>query len=427
MKAFFHSYDEIATYLDARGCFHMDMSLGRMEKTLARLALRRPPFRVIQVIGTNGKGSTSSFLSSICRAHGLATGLYTSPHFVEPTERIQINGLSVPGQDWVEPANRLLSVAQDLTYFEFLTVLALMLFQKAAVDIAVLEAGLGGRHDATTAVDADLLCFTPIAMDHCDVLGDSLETIAHDKADAIRGGTAVCSAQQKQEVRPILQEKARKEHAPLVFAGELPEDGFPAIGLAGRYQRVNAGLALAAWRVLAPMLGRGNDDVNAQRRGIAEAFLPGRFQRVRGSGSFPPLVLDGAHNPHGTQALAAALKSERVAPSSVIYSCLRDKDWRSSVTILKNVLKPGTGVFVPQMDNSRAEDAAIVASYWKDGGYRAEPVGGPDAVERAVKAAFSHDLGGGKPVLITGSLYLLSAFFGLYPQLLSNSSSGGGE
>ncbi len=426
MTACFRTYGDVAAYLDARGCFHMDMSLGRMEKALADLGLRRPPFRVVQVLGTNGKGSTSSFLASICRAHGLATGLYTSPNFVEPTERIRIDGVPVSGRDWVEPANRLLNAAQDLTYFEFLTVLALMLFRKAEVDVAVLEAGLGGRHDSTTAVDADLLCFTPIAMDHCDVLGDTLEAIARDKADAMRGGRAVCSARQTPEAGRILREKAREAHAPLAFADELPEGAFPRIGLAGGHQRVNAGLALAAWRVLAPMLGRGIADADSQRRGIAEAFLPGRFQRVPAGGGRPPLVLDGAHNPHGTRALAAALKAERIAPSAVIYSCLRDKDWRSSVAVLKTALNPGTAVFVPQMDNPRAEDAGVVASFWNEAGCRAEAAAGSRAVAHAVKAAFPQAGGGGdRPVLITGSLYLLSAFFGLYPELLSISSCEG--
>ena len=168
MNTTFSTPADIQRHLDSLGLFHMDMGLGRMRRALAALDLARPPFVVAQVLGTNGKGSTSAFLASLALAHGCRVGLYTSPHFVSPTERIRIGGPEQPicapwpAENWVEPANQVMAVAPELTYFEFLTVLALLGFAREGVELAVLEAGLGGRHDATTAVAADLLCYAPI-------------------------------------------------------------------------------------------------------------------------------------------------------------------------------------------------------------------------------------------------------------------------
>lgn len=187
MSRIFGNFNDIQKHLDSLGLFHMDMGLSRVRRAMAALGLTRPPFRVVQILGTNGKGSTAAFLASLCTAHGCKTGLYTSPHFVSPEERIRIDGTPWPGARWPEPANAVMAAAPDLTYFEFLTVLALLVFAREKAEVAILEAGLGGRYDATTAVDADMLCFTPMAMDHKDVLGPTLTHIATDKAGAVRG------------------------------------------------------------------------------------------------------------------------------------------------------------------------------------------------------------------------------------------------
>ena len=423
----FRNFQEIRSHLDALGMFHMDLGLDRMRRTLAALGLERPPFVIAQVLGTNGKGSTSAFLAGLCTTHGCRVGLYTSPHFVSPEERIRVNGRPVPGETWPEPANSIMTRAcgDSLTYFEFLTVLALLMFREARVDVAILEAGLGGRSDATTTVPADLLCYTPIAMDHAAVLGPTLADIARDKAAAIRGRAPVCTAPQVPAAREALAAAARTRGAVLAPAAPLPEEWLPRLGLAGEHQLGNAGLALAAWQRLAPLLGRRADDARAQALGLTTAFLPGRLQRVPRAAGHPALLLDGAHNPHGMQALLRSLFPSRQTacrrspmPRAIIFSCLGDKDWRTSATMLTRRF-PQTPAFIPALENPRAGDPHAIAACWNvHAPGMAKALTGPDALARALDAAAGfcgadHDM-----ALMTGSLYLLAEFFARYPRLL---------
>lgn len=424
MSNTFSTPADIQRHLDGLGLFHMDMGLGRMRRALAALDLTRPPFVVAQVLGTNGKGSTSSFLASLALAHGCRVGLYTSPHFVSPTERIRVGRpydaacAPWPAQDWVEPANQVMAAAPDLTYFEFLTVLALLGFARQGVDLAVLEAGLGGRHDASTAVAADLLCYAPIALDHKDILGPTLADIAADKAAAIRSAAPVCSVAQFPEAAKILDREARSHNAPLVRS--CPVDAGIRLGLGGPHQRANAGLALAAWQQLAPMLGKSADDEQAQAFGLEQAFMPGRMQRVPGTDQHPPLLLDGAHNPHGMAALIKALRAEGLQPAGAVFSCLADKDWLPAAQMLKHYLGEAP-IFVITLGNHRAaaaQDIAAACNSLPPATARAlpdDPQGLANALElaRALPAASTD-----RPVLMTGSLYLLSEFFAQHPQWL---------
>lgn len=431
MRASFQNFQQVLAHLKGKGLFHMDLSLDRMRRALAALDLARPPFAVAQILGTNGKGSTASFLASLCTAHGCKTGLYISPHFVSPEERIRVDGRPWPGDRWIAHADRILSVAPDLTYFEFLTVLALLIFRDERVDVAVLEAGLGGRHDATTAVAADLLCFTPIALDHKDVLGPSLGHIAGDKAGAVRGPAPICAAAQFPAAERCIEEAALAHGAPLLWAEPLPAPapgGMASanLGLQGPHQLVNAGLALAAWQPLATLLGKRADDVRAQAYGLARAFLPGRLQSVPAAHNHPPLLLDGAHNPHGMRALLKALQQNNIRPAGAVFSCLGDKDWRTSALMLKHFLGAAP-MFIPALDNPRAAQAREVAA-----SCNALPPATAVALENLPEAlARSADvLGAGakadpaRPLLLTGSLYLLAEFFTLHPDLLEVPAPG---
>ena len=375
MRTSFQNVWEVLAHLDGLGLFHMDLSLNRMHRALGALDLTRPPFTVVQILGTNGKGSTAAGLASLCMAHGCKTGLYTSPHFVSPEERIRVDGRPWPAESWTAHANEIMAAAPDLTYCEFLTVLALLLFREEKVDVAVLEAGLGGRHDATTAVPADLLCYAPIALDH---------------------------------------------KAMLFQAAPLPAASAPGLGLAGPHQLVNAGLALAAWRHLAPLLGKNADNTAAQAHGLAHAFVPGRLQSVPGTKDSPPMLLDGAHNPHGMSALLRALDAADIRPAGAVFSCLGDKDWRTSALMLKHWLGAAPLV-IPALDNPRAADPREVARAC-DGlpPATATVFEGPRALPDALAAA--RRLEGAdpeRPVLLTGSLYLLAEFFALFPHLLA--------
>ena len=416
---------DIQRHLDGLGLFHMDMGLGRMRRALAALDIARPPFVVAQVLGTNGKGSTSAFLASLALAHGCRVGLYTSPHFVSPTERIRIGGPEQtvcapwPAESWVEPANQIMAVAPDLTYFEFLTVLALLVFAREGVELAVLEAGLGGMHDATTAVAADILCYAPIALDHKDIIGPTLADIAADKAAAIRSAAPVCSVTQFPEAARALENAARAHKAPIFRASPAPAG--LRLGLNGPHQRINAGLALAAWQQLAPMLHKPANDDPAQQQGLAQAFMPGRLQRLPGSASLPPLLLDGAHNPHGMAALIKALRAEGIKPAGAIFSCLADKDWLPAAQMLKHYLGEAP-MFVLTLDNHRAAEANDIAEACNSlppATAQALPPG-PQALPQALELARAlPEASEARPVLMSGSLYLLSEFFALHPQGLA--------
>ncbi len=415
----FSSAADVLRHLDGLGLFHMDLGLERVHRALAALHCIRPPFVTAQVLGTNGKGSTAAFLASLGMAHGCRVGLYTSPHFVHPAERIRIDGRPWPEEDWVAPANEVREAAPDLTYFEFLTVLAILAFARAGVDLAVLEAGLGGRCDATTAVVADALCYAPIAMDHKAVLGSTLAAIATDKAAAVRGPAPVCTARQFPDAARALAKAAAAHSAPLLEA--RPVDKSATLGLAGPHQRANAGLALTAWQQLAPLLGKTPDDVAAQARGLAAAFLPGRLQSVPGGNGLPPLLLDGAHNPHGMAALTAALRDAGLRPAGAVFSCLGDKDWRPALHLLKDCLG-GAPLFIPTLHNERAAPAALIAAEANRCGpatAHALPEG-PEALSQALaRAAALPDAGPRRPVLLAGSLYLLAEFYALHPQWLT--------
>ena len=345
----FHSYEEVLRHLDSLGMFHMDMGLGRMERSLRALGLTKFRCPAVQVVGTNGKGSTSVFLQSIAMAHGMNVGLYTSPHFVWPEERIQLNHTMLPRRVWPALADSAVEVEKDLTYFELLTVMAAEAFQTSESDLMIFEAGLGGRYDATTSLPVDMVCFAPIGMDHMNVLGDTLAAIADDKSDALRAGVSLAvSAPQQEEARSILLSKAEKLGIPLCScptpegcdgtrAGKalweclpddlkacsvLPDD--VTLGLRGAHQRMNAQTAVLAWVMLCQRF-HWKTDAHTIALGLSRAFIPGRLQFAPAGEGHPAMWLDGAHNPHGMTALLTAVEgmSENRAPRSggVLLPC----------------------------------------------------------------------------------------------------------
>ncbi len=431
----FQSYDDVLRHLESLGLFHMDMGLGRMERAIAALRLNDLEFPIVQVIGTNGKGSTATFLQSIAMAHGLRVGLYTSPHFVNPEERIRMDCKMLPRQAWPPFASRALQAEPGLTYFELLTVMAADSFKSSSPDLAIFEAGLGARYDATTALPAELVCFTPIDMDHTNVLGESIYDIAADKADALRPVVAIAvSAPQEPIPMAILANKAEDLGIPLCFSSSTKKSGSTAgalllealphelaqcvqlshdasLGLKGSHQRINAQTAVLAWVLLCMRHGwKTNSQTIA--RGLEHAFIPGRLQYVPATDGLPPLWLDGAHNEHGMTALLSSLnsmdKSER--PGAVVFSCLTDKNPEALAKLLNTALK-STPIFVPTIsDNPRAAQSEDLARLL---GPSSRPMSGLQAaLDAAAEAA------GKRPILVCGSLYLLSELYRSYPALL---------
>lgn len=439
----FKDWAAFEAYLGGLGLFHMNMGLERIGAVLDSLNLRKLPCHTVQVAGTNGKGSTSTFLCSLARSHGQKAALYSSPHFVSLRERLRLFqpggspwGEILPEERWLEGAEAVMRAGGDtLTYFELLTVIAAWLIRHEGAALSVLESGLGGTWDATTAIQAELTVFTPIALDHCAVLGSSIAEIARDKAGAMRTGCRAVSSPQTAEARTVLEESARKRGVELSFASlsDLPvefSDGM-ALGIKGGHQRVNAALALAAWRLAAKEL-RLEPQRESEAEGLAQARIPGRMQFIQAAPGLPlphpPLILDGAHNPHGLAALGHSLARLQTAPAAIIFNCMSDKD---TAAILPHLRALATGqVFVPEFkDNPRAMPAAELARMI---GLAATPT--RDLTEAIRLSALSmnerlpeernqdiHECR--HPLLICGSLYLLGEFFTLYPQYLTKDSA----
>ncbi|MFK4766033.1 bifunctional folylpolyglutamate synthase/dihydrofolate synthase [Desulfobaculum sp. SPO524] len=407
------------------GLFHMDLGLERVHSATAALNLLSPSYGVIHVVGTNGKGSTSRTIAELARAHGLRVGLYASPHFITPRERILVDGRMLPPDAWVRSANAAMDAAppEGLTYFEFLTVLAIHAFDAAGVDLAVMEAGLGGTYDAAGVLRTDLTVYTAIGMDHEAILGPTLADIAADKAGAMRGGTPVVTTPQDDAAMRVLTAHAADVGAPLFRAADVldyaPETGTirrakahapSAEGvlprMKGPHQQRNLHLALAAWHLYAEARDIAIT-ADACRAAAATAMVPGRFQHIPGE---PDIYLDGAHNPQALTALAQTLRAEGIQPAAVIFTCLADKDL-GTIAPQVRALAPDAPVYVPEMpDNSRARNAAETA----------RAIGAPAHAAPDMASALSRAKSHGGPVLLCGSLYLLAAFFTLHPEHLSD-------
>jgi len=398
-------YTDLKAYLDKLGLFHMDLTLDRMEAFWRERGV--PDIPVIHVVGTNGKGSTSTFFCSIARAHGMKTGLFTSPHFISPRERVQVNRSPLSREVWVELANEILSTpgGDALTYFEFQTCLAMLAFEQEKVEVAVMEAGLGGTYDATNVFAPAMTLFTPIGMDHESVLGPTLIDIARDKAGAIRTGGLAVTGIQVVEAMVELQNRAEAVQARLMYGVDMadPVDTL-ALGLMGIHQTANARLALAAWRWHTAGIGFRSEPM-AEKFGLESAFLPGRMQQVEIKGK--TLLLDGAHNSHAFEALGSALHAEDIRPGAVVFACLKDKDTASMLPLIKG-LTDGP-IFIPTMENERAGNAAVLAGAFGDRAKVADSLA--DALE------VCQDVEG--PILVCGSLYLLAEFYTLYPEFLT--------
>lgn len=392
----------------------MDFGLDRMRNALDALGLLTPPFVTVQIVGTNGKGSTSTFLSCIARAQGLRVGLYTSPHFVTPRERIRINGEMLPAECWPALANRVMEAAPSLTYFEFLTALGMLGFAEAGVDFVVMEAGLGGHYDATTAMPVQAVCFTPIGMDHEKILGSTLREIASDKAQAMRPGVPAFTAPQEAEAMEPLRTTAGEKGAELHETASLPFPG-TALGLAGPHQRVNARLAVAAWNWLAQHYAWPNTP-EATAKGLASAHFPGRFQQLPARSGLPPLILDGAHNPHGLHALEEAVRAADIHPAAVIFSCLADKDVSDMLPFIRRIAGDAPLLIPTIQDNERAMNGDELARLLAEG--RAAPTIPVQRLSLALKEAVRRTTEKDRPVIICGSLYLIGEFYHLYPRAL---------
>ena len=414
----------------------LEPSLDRIRAVMDLLGDPQRAFPVIHLAGTNGKTSTARMIESVLRSFGLRTGLFTSPHLHSVRERIRLDGEPVDMERFVrvyEDVRPYVGIADAtsereggprLSFFEVITAVAYAAFADAPVDVAIVEAGMGGAWDATNVADGVVAVVTPIDLDHMDSLGPTIAAIAGEKAGIIKdGATAVLAAQQLEAAEVLL---ARCVETGATVAREGLEFGVadraPAVGgqllslqapsgrydevfvpLFGAHQAANASVALAA---VESFLGGGTEPLNADvlRAGFAAVESPGRLEVVRRG---PTVVVDAAHNPHGARALAAAIADSFEFTHLVgVVGVLSDKDARGLLEALEPVLAT---VVVTRSSSPRATDVDALAALAVEvfGADRVEvSTRLSDALDVAIELAdtAAADLGGGAGVLVTGSV-----------------------
>jgi dihydrofolate synthase/folylpolyglutamate synthase len=308
--------------LYARIPLGMRMGLEPMLAACERLGHPENAFATVHVAGTNGKGSVCAMVESIARAHGLRTGLYTSPHLCRFAERIRLDGEPIADEALAALLGQALDPALDLSFFEAATISAFLAFQRARVDLAIIEVGLGGRLDATNVLPRPrAAAITRIALDHTDRLGPTLADIAREKAGIAKPGLDLVLGPMAPDVRAAIDEVAGASGA---TTSDLAGVEAPArIGLSGAHQRENARIAA----VLGARIGATADAID---RGIASVRWPGRLERIGAC------LLDAAHNPDGASSLARHLEALGVAAADValVFGTLGDKDWPSMLDTL---------------------------------------------------------------------------------------------
>jgi dihydrofolate synthase/folylpolyglutamate synthase len=417
--------DDVIERLGALHPKRIDLSLDRMHRVLERLGnpeKKVPP--VIHVAGTNGKGSTVAYLRAILEAAGLRVHAYTSPYLVRINECFRLAGKLVGDDELLRALEHCerVNAGDPLTFFEAKTAAAFWLFAQHPADVLLLEVGLGGRLDSTNVIEAPLASvIAPISMDHMEFLGDTLTSIAGEKAAIIKRNVPVISAEQAPEAMVVIEQQARRMRAPLYAAGQQWHVGvergrlvyqderglmdLAAPRLFGRHQFDNAGLAIATLRAI-DTLKVGH----AAFEGIVNAEWPARMQRLS-SGKLIALGpqgceiwLDGGHNAEGGRVAAAALGDleERVSrPLVIIAGMMANKDADAFLANFAGLTRHIVAVEIPGQDKAMPVDRLADAA--RALGMRVDIAGSVEAALRAL-ARLAYDVP--PRILITGSLYL---------------------
>jgi dihydrofolate synthase/folylpolyglutamate synthase len=404
---------DVLERLYARRRFGIRPGVDRVVRLLGRLGNPEKQFRTIHVVGTNGKGSTSAFLSSILQHAGHSVAQFSSPHLVRFTERFRINGVEYSPEKLADKLQAVLQEAPDeATFFEITTALAAYIFSEERVEFAVMEAGMGGRSDATAAFAGEMTIITPIDLDHTDYLGTTLETIAREKAGIIKPATVVVTAEQPNVVLREIESRCALCTSVLktsgrdfrtVWNGDRTFDYLGidrslnqlTSGLAGRYQSRNAAVALAA----AEMLGSGGTTIpsSAYAEGIAAARWPGRMELVPGS---PRLLLDGAHNPAGAAALAEALGAYSYRRLLLVTGICDDKDMER---IYAPLIPLAYAVYTVTPAVERGVPSEALADFFQSRGKGARACGSVASGIQAARSSAEHD----DLILVCGSLFVV--------------------
>ena len=389
---------EAEDYLLDLELFGMRFGLDRMHKLMTALGMPQRRFASIHVVGTNGKSSTTRMIAAILERHGVRTGTYTSPHLRSFAERIEVGERPLGGEEFAAAVaevvraarmvDRTLDEDDRVTQFEALTAAAYHALARQRVEVAVIEAGLGGRYDATNVIPSRVQVLTGVGLEHTRWLGPTIADIADEKLAVVPSqGTLVVPAELEPEAEEVVARVVAERHATLVRAEPVTGPNF---------QQHNFTLARAAANAF---LGKLDD--RAVARAAAEVVVPGRLQVV---GRDPLTILDGAHNPSGMRALVAALPEvvgER-RPLAGVVAVLDDKD---ATGMLRELAPALDHVVFTRSANPRALSPATLESHWERlCGAPAETVADP----RAALARAREIVGPGGAAVATGSIYLIA-------------------
>jgi dihydrofolate synthase / folylpolyglutamate synthase len=417
------SYKQALAWLYGLQRFGIKLGLENIRRLLDELGLRsqgsargpRAVFggspntstKVIHVAGTNGKGSVCAMIDSICRAQGYRTGLFISPHLVTFRERIRVNGEMISEDAVADGLTMIRDLVADWdphpTFFEVTAALALkhfgdpvergakhesvqLLSDRHQLDVVILETGLGGRLDATNAVQSDVSVITPIGLDHEELLGNTLSEIAGEKAGIIKPGVAVVSAPQQPQAEEVIRARAAECRSPVQFVNEAYHSS--PVALRGEYQKQNAAVAIAAIHAANMQLGE-----RAIVRGLAAVEWPARFQKWD-----ERTIIDGAHNPGATHILAETWREVfGDQKATLVLAVLSDKDLRG----ICEALAPIVGsVILPKIRSERAAASAELAEI-----FSIITPSLPHSITSTIGDALMLACEKPNPILITGSLH----------------------
>ncbi|MBA4371503.1 MAG: bifunctional folylpolyglutamate synthase/dihydrofolate synthase [Thermodesulfovibrio sp.] len=416
------SYQDATGYLYGLQKYGMKFGLDNIRRLMTAFDQPQRAFYSVHIAGTNGKGSTAAMLESILRTAGVKTGLFTSPHLVSFTERIRINGTEVTEKEIVSLAAEVREVAEGMedfcpTFFEVVTTMAFLLFRKRQVDWAVVETGLGGRLDATNVLDPEVSVITMIDYDHREFLGNTLAEIAGEKAGIIKKGRPVVSADQPEEVLRVLRNRAAAEGSQLFvlekdffsetviadpeapvfnYRGTSTHDALK-IPLAGLHQVVNASLAAKTAEVIQESHTGLRLDIPKGIRGVR---WPGRLEMVS---THPPVLIDGAHNPHAAGVLALHLRQllkSKFKRIIAVFGVMGDKDVRG---ILEPLMAVAAEIVMTAPAYGRAAPPEALAALAVSLGHTVRTA---PTVAGAIELA-RHLWSNGDLIVITGSFYTI--------------------
>jgi dihydrofolate synthase / folylpolyglutamate synthase len=400
------------SYLASLEPLGIRFGLERVQRLVSVLGMPQHRFGSIHVVGTNGKSSVAEMTAALLDAHGRRTGVYLSPHTGRWSERVRVGGAEIEPTQFaaavervaqsVEVVNRMLADGESVTQFEAATAAAFVALAAARVEFGVIEAGLGGRLDATNVLPSLVTALTSVGLEHTEWLGDTVEEIGAEKLAVLRGHSTLVLGQVGRGVRDLAARTAAERSARLVVAGNPDPD--LRLAIPGAYARRNFAVAIAAAKATLGALDR------TRTRRVAETLeLPGRMQRLDGD---PPLILDAAHNPDGARALVEALpEAAGEAPIIACLAVLADKDARRVAEALAPRVELMVCTELPAelltqvgRPSARSLEASALAEMAGAAGIEAEIVEEPGAAVRRTLAA-ARDRGG--MALVSGSHYLL--------------------